>query len=118
MEIKLGQIQKAQGAMSKLINMFMPIKVAFKVSRLAKAVNELLTTVEEQRKKLVEKLGKQQEDGSFTVTPNNVATFQEEFSSLLDETVELEWEPMSFGDLGDIKLSAVDVLNLEPFFTE
>lgn len=119
MQVMLSEIQKAQGALSRLVNMSIPIKIAFKVSRLAKEVTEVWSLAEEQRKKLVEKLGEKDEQNGFTVKSENVQDFQKEYVMLLEEEVELQWKPISFNDLGeDLKITAVDVLSLEPFFTE
>ena len=119
MKIAIGKFRVAQDALSKLLTAELPVKIAFRLSRLYKVAQENLTAVEEQRVKLVSKYGKKVGDSEdMEVLPENLEKFQEELLSLLEEEIEVDYEPVGLDDLGDIKLTAVEMAALEPFLKE
>jgi hypothetical protein len=120
MELKLIEIQRAQQAFQKIMNTDLPAKTAFRLSRIAKIVDEIYIQIEATRNKLVQKYGAPAgKTGNIIVKPENVATFQQEFSELLsDETIELDVKPIKLEVLEEIKLTALDMLALEPFVKE
>jgi len=118
MELKLADVQRAQQAFQKVMNTDLPVRVAFRLSRMAKVIDDTFKDIEVQRSKLVEKYGAPTDKG-FTVKPENVAKFQEEFSELLTkESVTLEVEPIDLSLLEDIKLTPLDMVVLDPFVKE
>ena len=118
MELKLIEIQKAQSALQKVMNADLPVKIAFRLSRVAKVIDGVFIDIEAQRAKLIKKYGVPSKDG-FTVKPENVAQFQEEFTGLLsEESVELNIEPFGLELLEGIKLTALDMMALESFIKE
>jgi type IV secretory pathway TrbF-like protein len=118
MKLKLSEIQKAQQPLQKIMNADLPIKIAFRLSRMAKAVNDVFTDIETQRVKLVEKYGTSTDKG-VTVNPENVTKFQEEFGTFIaEESVELKVEPIKLELLEGLQLTALDMLALEPFISE
>jgi hypothetical protein len=119
MELKLIEIQRAQQAFQKVMNADLPVKVAFRLSRIAKAIDEVFVQIETIRNKLVQKYGASAENSAVTVKPENIARFQQEFGELLsEESVDLDIKPIKLGLLENFKLSALEMLALEPFIEE
>ncbi len=119
MKITLKKLQRAQPAMQKLMNADLPIKSAFKLSRIAKVINDVFQDLEQQRTKLVQKLGAPSSQG-FAVKPENIQVFTEEFETLLGEEVEINIAPLSEDELllfEEVKLSAMDLVALESILT-
>jgi len=58
MKLKLRDLRDAQESLKKLLNQDVPARVAFQLSKLARAANAELTTYGEIRQKLVRKYGK------------------------------------------------------------
>jgi hypothetical protein len=113
MEMKLVDIQRAKPALTKILNANLPIKVAFRLGRLAKEVDKVLVEIEDIRSKLVQKYGSTTEQG-VSVKPENIAKFQEEFSSFLsEESIDLDVEPIKLDLLGDLELTPLDVVSLD-----
>ena len=119
MKVTIGTFRLAQEALSKLLTTELPVKVAFRLGRLFKIAQENLKEVEDQRVKLVTKYGtKDEESGELQVTEEKLEEFQNDFISLLEEKVEVDYEPVGLDDLGDIKLTPVEISALEPFLKE
>ena len=71
MKLKLFDINRAQPALNKLLTRELPVRVAFQISRLGKAVQDVYETIEEQRTNLVKKYGAATDDG-FRVKDENI----------------------------------------------
>jgi hypothetical protein len=118
MKVNLRDLRAAQPAFQKLMNLDLPIKIAFKLSRIAKAVNDVYQDIERQREALVRKHGAEAEHGSFAVKPENIAVFTKELDDFLNEGIEVDIEPVSLDtivEVEDIKMSPLELLTLEPF---
>jgi len=121
MKLKLMQIQNAMPALQKVLNAELPVKVAFRLSRLAKAVGDVAKDIEQQRANLVKKYGEEVEGGrpgDYRVLDENISQFQQEFGELLQEDVRLDTEPVKLEALEGVKLTAIDMVALEPFISE
>lgn len=119
MKLTLKQLQQAQPALKKLMNADLPIKSAFKLSRIAKAINDILEDLEQQRSKLVQKYGAPTNQG-FTVKPENIPLFAKDFEELLSESVTISECSLRMNELeswDNIKLSAMDLIALESIFS-
>lgn len=111
----LNQIYAAQPAIEKIVKMDIPVVEAFKWGKLIKAINEELSQFENCRKNLVNKYADKDEEGKYSLPEENKEAFNDEIRKLLDVEVELNTEPLDLTKLGDIKISAVEVMSLEPF---
>jgi hypothetical protein len=118
MELKLVEILRAKQAFEKVMNTSLPIKIAFRLSRVAGAIDPVYMEIDKQRLKLVEKYGAPSKEG-VTVKKENEAKFREEFDSFLsEELVTLNIEPIKLSLLEDLKLSALEMLALKSFIQE
>ena len=118
MKVKLFDVNRAHPILKKLLTMELPIKIAFKLSRFAKAFNDVYESLEERRVALVEKYGEALPDGGHKVEGESVVPFQAEFGELLQLEADVACEPLNLDELGDVKLTVLEVLGLEPFLTE
>ncbi|NGX63817.1 MAG: hypothetical protein KR126chlam6_01231 [Candidatus Anoxychlamydiales bacterium] len=79
-------------------------------------MNSLLTSViyalEEKKQLLFIKYGEEKEN-KISIKQENVKTFTKDIGDLLDIEVEIEVTKVKLNDLGDIKLSPLDMLNLD-----
>jgi len=112
MKISLQKIYDSHMSIRKLLSADLPVKTAFKLSRLAKELNGLFQDVEAQRIRLVEKYGEKDEKGHSQVTQENMEQFSKEITELFSEEVEVDFSPISIEELEGAKLSAFDMEGL------
>ncbi len=90
-----------------------------RVSDHCETVQRRLKRFEEERQALIKKYGKLGMDGAFSVPPENMAAFTEDFKTLTAIAVDLSITPVAILSLGEaVKLSASDMLILERFLKE
>ncbi len=117
MKVKLGRIKSLEKSLGKLSNTDIDIKIAYKLSRFLKQVVSESVLLEENRIKLVKKYScdpkDEKEKGQTSVNPDKEQIFFQEYGELLEEEIDIDFSLISIEELGDIKLSTLDVLNLE-----
>lgn len=119
MKIKLREIIDMQNSLGVLVQLKVPAKVAFKLGKAAKQVNVEFQDFNKAREDLIMRLGTKNEDKQLIeVPPEKIEEFRREIQSLLEEDVSLDFEPISLDCLGEATLSAADMANLSPFFTD
>ena len=103
--------------MELLLKTKLPAKTAYKVMTLTYKFNEELKKFQEVRTHLLESYALKREDGSFilegdsyTFDPDSKLGMLKGLSELL--SVEIEFEPIKIDDLGDISLTAEDLMYL------
>jgi len=122
--IKLSQIVNSQEALQKLLQLPLPVKIAYKLSKLINKLDPELRIYEEQRIKLVKELGEQtdKEKDMWSVKKENIVKFREELLKLTEIEVNLSFGPdkesekIKIEDLGDIKVEAQDLIHLDWLF--
>ena len=123
MEVTLGHVYSSFNLLSRIVDQKLPIRMAFRFTRLIRELNKEWTSLEKLRDGLIKQHGEQVEggaDGSFTVPPANREAFFVEFQELLAETVEVEWDLVSIEEpgLSELQLSVKDLSTLGWLFTE
>ena len=118
MKLTLGELLNGKPALEKLVNLEISIKAAYKLSRIIRKLNEELQNFEEQRQKLVNQYGEPQENGNVIVTQENMEAFAKELNDLASLEIELDFEPVSLEELGDVKMKAAELMLIEKFVTE
>ena len=73
--------------------------------------------MEEQRMALIKKYGEKDEKGDISVK-EKMQEFMEELNEFLKEEVELSFIPLDLNDVEDLKLSPLDIANLDIFLDE
>lgn len=112
--MKLSQLINSQEGLKKLMETKLPVKVAYKVSKIISKCQPDLKIYEEQRINLVKELGEESDTDkdNWTVKPENLTKFTEEMNKLLDVEVDL-----GFGlgkDLDKIKVEEFGDVAVEP----
>lgn len=115
--IKLSELRDISASLSKILSQDMPVKQAYRMSKLAKSANVEMKEMEEQRLILVRKYGEKDEKGNLNVR-EKMEEFVGEFNELLNEEIEISFIPIDLNDIKDIKLSPMDIANLEIFLDE
>lgn len=116
----LGELKSIEESLKKLIELPLPIKISYSLSKVLNNISKELILLEEQRMNLVRKYGEtNQETKEIKVSNENLDLFVKEFNELLQEELELMIKPININSLGDdLKLSPVDMARLEKFFSE
>ena len=119
MTFTLGEIYSLTRSLNKLTNKELPIKVSFRLFKFLKDSSVAMESLEKTRIKLVEKFAEEAKEGEeMKVADSNREKFQEEFSVLLQEETEVEFDPISIDDLGDITISTNDLIPMQKLFIE
>jgi len=116
-KVSLKELKQAELALSKVLNASLPIKVSYWINKNMKPIIAELTLVEEKRVQLVKKYAVDK-DGkpSQNVPKENMEALQNEFISLLDEEVEIDFTPIKLKDIeNEVKLSAGEIGSLDKF---
>ena len=125
MKLVMSDIVSINGALESIIKKSqteaVPGFIAIKFARLAKDVTPLFTDFNEERQKLIQRMGETSSDQPDTVIvkPENVPAFNEEYSKLL--AVEVELMPsVSFkeSDFEALKMDVIEAYALLPFIKE
>jgi hypothetical protein len=112
----LRQVIEAIPALNKLADTELDIKSAYKVSKILSALKDEVEFFNLSKQKIIEKYGNVNDDGSVDYAPGKQAEAQKEFSELINLEVQTEIEKIELSAEG-IKLTANDILALEPFVT-
>lgn len=112
----IKQTIEAIPALNKLADTELDIKSAYKVSKTLSALKDEVEFFNLSKQKIIEKYGNVNDDGSVDYAPGKQAEAQKEFSELINLEVQTEIEKIELSAEG-IKLTANDILALEPFVT-
>jgi uncharacterized membrane protein YheB (UPF0754 family) len=118
MEIALNEILKAKKAIEKLLNSDLPIKTSYKLSKVIDQLNDEYNKIGEAQRKIMKKYGEEKEGDNVIVSPDKRDEFQKELDDFLKEKTVIDFQPISIEDLGDAKLSAMEVRAMASFFKE
>lgn len=117
-KFKMYEIKQMKDPLTKLIEKEIPVNTAFRLNKLIKAIDEFLTEIEEYRVKLINQYGvKNEEANQIEVPPKKMKDFSKEMNDLLNEEVEIDFQPININMFGeDLRLSTKDLMILEKLF--
>ena len=115
MKVKVLKLANAINSLKFLSEQTLPAKTSFKIAKIINAVSAELDVLEQTRKKLITQYNLENQEQQ---TPENIKAFQDEMSSMLEEEVELPFEPIFITELGPINLSVMHVMNLDFMFKD
>ena len=121
MKLTVQEILSMRNSLVKLLQKEIPIKTAFRLSRIAKTLQKELEVFEEQRSKLVEKYGeKNEETGTISVNDKEKQDeFTKEINLILEEVIKMDISPIKTEDIGnDVKISTTDIMTLEKILSQ
>lgn len=121
MKVLLKDILENAEALSNLLKQNMPVQLAYKLSKLSKAINDELKHFEEQRNNLIIKYGKET-DGNYQIDPEDkeaVKNYINDLNKLAEVEIEIAYKPIKIDQLGsELKISPNDLAKLSVFFEE
>ena len=125
-KVTLREVLEGQETLQKLSNQVLKGRTAFQIGRMLKKIEEVLTSYNDTRMKLIQKYAKRKEDGEFDVnekseyqfTPENMQAYVDEINKLIAETVEIEANPIRFEDIENLEFTAAEATFLDPFVAE
>lgn len=118
MELTIGELREAQGALVKILTTEQPFKLAYRLKKIARILEAELKEMEEVRIEKVKKYGKVLPRGGFQVTEGNSEIFNKEMKEINDTKINLDIQPIPLDLLEGIKLSPQEVVQLEKFIEE
>ena len=113
--MQLKEIVSAVPALSKLASANLRLKTAYTLKQTADILQKEVDFFEQERKKILEKYGKVQEDGSVLIPVEQRTKAEEEYSRLLSMDVQPEFSRLRISLSEDVKLSVNDLSLLAPF---
>ena len=119
MKIKLLDIVEYQKNMGALTKVKLPVKVAYRISKLNIKIASEVKDYKEQEFNLIKDLGEVvldtegKETDNLRVTKENMPKYKEEVEKLLDLEVELDFEPIDINELGE---TTIEPSLLNPIF--
>ena len=118
MKVSLGEIYMSTSVMNKLIDMPLKATLSFRLARIMRDINDILKNLEDERSKLIKKYGQDSGDGNITVSEQNKENFLDEFQSLLEDKIEINWEPIDTDSLGDSTISVAEISKIAFLFKQ
>lgn len=119
MKLTLKELLQNVESLGKLLNKELPVKTAYRLGRLSKVLQSELEQFNLTRNNLIKKYGKEK-DGQYQIDPDDkvvMEKFNEEIEQLLEIEINIDaYDPISVDELGEIKLSPIDMGNLSIFF--
>lgn len=118
MQVKLSQIYNSIEALNRLSEMALPVSISYKLVKLIKQLSNEVDSLEKLREKLIKKHGKPDETGNITVSDENKQEFLNEFTTLLNTKITLDFEPISLDSIKDLTMSVSDMGRLDFIFKD
>jgi len=103
MKLYLRQLVSARESLQQFGGEKLPVKLAYRIQRNLRKINNELQDFEEARLELVRKYGKQNEKGFMEVVPENMEAFNADLKTLLDEEVDVDIQSIPIQDLADVQ---------------
>ena len=119
MKIKLLDIVEYQKNMGALTKVKLPVKVAYRISKLNNKIASEVKDYKEQEFALIKELGEVvlddegKETDNLRVTKENMPKYKEEVEKLLDLEVDLDFETIDINELGE---TTIEPSLLNPIF--
>lgn len=111
----LKEIVSAVPALSKLTSANLRLKTAYALKQMADILQKEVDFFEQERKKILEKYGKVQEDGTVLIPAEQRPKAEEEYTRLLSMEVQPEFSRLRISLSEDARLSVNDLSLLAPF---
>jgi len=121
MELTLGRIVAAKPAIEELITMKIPIKASFKLTKIVKSeLTPAMEVFENKRTEIMKNVfGKEQftEEEAKDIDEEKQMQFATCFNEMLEETIEVNIDPLEIDELGDeASISAATLMTLDFLF--
>lgn len=110
MKITIKDVVDTRITVGELLKQKLPIKIAYRISKLANKLASEYKFYEEKRLELVKEYGEKVKDDegnetdNIQVTKKNETKFYEELNKIVDLEVEIDYDPISIEELGNIQI--------------
>jgi hypothetical protein len=123
MKVKVGDLRVADMALAKLAEKDLPVKVAFKLGRIVNAISSEIALLEKHKLELITKYGDVDDNGNRSISQMspNIMSFMQEWNSLMEEEVDVMFEPLSqdfLSEISYINMSPRDMSGMMIFFKD
>lgn len=117
LQLQVSNILQAKDALQKLSNEKLPVRGSFLMARALRALEPEYQIVEKKRADIIKELGVEKE-GMIEVKPEKMGEFSTRFNAILETYIEVAMEAIPLSTLGDVKISPMDLMALEPFLLD
>ena len=120
MEITLGEIRIAEPALKQFNQKELPIKLSYRLAKIYRAVIEECQEIENERVKLIQanSNGTPDVNGNYIVLPENMEAVRTKLEELFTTVTNIDFEPVSLKELGDMKIKPDDLVVLDKFIVD
>ena len=124
MELKSYQIISMSRAMEKIKSADVSLKTAIAIAKNIKALSDPIEIIQGRQKALLDEYARKDDDGEVIQESNgnvyieNPNEYFPKLQDLLNTELEFELIKIKMDDLGEMKLSADDILALDPLFED
>lgn len=113
LKVTMNELLNSNQVMRKIATNDFPIKISYQISRIISRMEIVLSLFEDKKRKIFTKYGEPTKDKQIRIKKENIEKFQKEMKVLLDDSVEIYGEKINMEVFNEIKLSAIDLLNLK-----
>jgi hypothetical protein len=128
-EMTLEECAIAEAALARLSALVWPIRTAYHMSKLLRLMRAELRVAEQERLALVKELGCERPTNEMErnsgmghriieVPSEKMDEFQDRRQAIVNQTLRLDWAPLTLDEFGEQKVSAIDIADLGPVFSE
>ncbi len=119
-KVSLGELKDIGEGMGELANTKLPVKTSYAISKINKQIVAEFQEFDKERVKILDAYSKKGEDGKPVIENNNyviedMEAFTKEFNELCAIEVEINAEPISIEQLGDIEISFLTLAKIDKF---
>lgn len=117
MRVTNGDIWQANVAVGELCGMAWPVKVAYRLAKLARKIGQEHRDIDRVRVRLVERYGHATANGQFQVAPDSpsFAGFVADWNALIAEEIDVEIEPVALPLVDGMEIKPGTLLAMGPF---
>lgn len=124
-EINVSTLVNCTQALNELIKKPLKIRTAYKIARLAREVSKELELFNNTKNSLIQKYGEHDENNNLITENNNYKIredkrkeFVEEYQDMMQQTIQLNIEPITLKELEDEKFTPQEISNIIDFIEE
>lgn len=126
-ELKLKEMLDSISVLRELAQKQLKGRVAYRVAKLLKKVEEEFTLFNDSRQKVVDTYGERDENGNLAINPEtneyvfsdeNFKLVTDEINAILDNTVTINANKLQLTDIEDLDFTPAEMVALTPFIEE
>ena len=126
MKVKAGIVYNALDVINEISEKPMKVSLIAKLLRLSDELEKENRLIEKQRKEILQKYGKKDENGELIIDENGNISFDQanlnevnqEFNSLLGTELEINADKLPMDSMDNFEITPQEMLGIEVFFEE